>query len=414
MKVLVVHNRYRSVQPSGENAVVDEETGLLLEQGCRVERLEVESDEIEKWPFYRKALLPAGVVWSRRGARLVEQAIRSARPDVVHFHNTFPVLSPAALHAAKRTGVPVVMTLHNFRPLCAAGTFLRGNDVCEDCLHSRIPAAAVRHACYRNSRAASVPVAAMIAVHRQLGTWVDSVDRIIVPSHFARSKYVGAGWPAEKLVVKYNTATDPSRARTGAGTGFVAISRLSREKGLDTLVDAWRLAFPDGEETLTIVGSGEEDEALRSRASGSVGISFAGGLPREEAMAILASARALVIPSRWYEVFPRIVVEAYSLSVPVVASRIGSLSEVVQDGETGILFDPGHAESLAASLRSLSTSPELSRRLGARARERYEVLFAPLPTMEVLLATYRDALASSMRDAATLRPHSVTVSRGRT
>ncbi|MGH3076057.1 MAG: glycosyltransferase, partial [Gaiellales bacterium] len=158
MRVLVVHNRYRSAQPSGENAVVEEETALLREAGAVVELLSVESDDIAGWPAAKRLTLPARVVWSRDGARAVRRAIAGFRPDVVHAHNTFPLLSPAALRAAHGTGVRVVQTLHNFRPLCPAATFLRDGRVCEDCL-GRVPIPAVVHGCYRSSRAATLPIA---------------------------------------------------------------------------------------------------------------------------------------------------------------------------------------------------------------------------------------------------------------
>ena len=214
MRVLVVHNRYRSAQPSGENAVVEEETALLREAGAVVELLSVESDDIAGWPAAKRLTLPARVVWSRDGARTVRRAIAGFRPDVVHAHNTFPLLSPAALRAAHGTGVRVVQTLHNFRPLCPAATFLREGRVCEDCL-GRVPIPAVVHGCYRSSRVATLPIAVKNALHSAIGTWSTAVDTYITPSEFARSRYLKAGWPADRIVVKFNTAPDPGSASSG-------------------------------------------------------------------------------------------------------------------------------------------------------------------------------------------------------
>ena len=391
MKVLLVHNRYRSSQPSGENAVVDYEAGLLAEHGCDVERLEADSDEIADWSALRRVTLPARVVWSRDGAGAVRDAVSRFRPDVVHFHNTFPLFSPAAIRAAKSAGAPVVMTFHNFRPLCAAGAFIRDGQVCEDCLHRRAPVAALRYGCYRGSRTASVPLVAMSAVHRALGTWTDCVDVILFPSDFARQKYVAAGWPAHKCIVKYNTAPDAGRTREGAGDGFVVVSRLSEEKGVDVLIDAWRDAFPSGGARLSIIGSGEDGEELQRRAAGLEGVEFLGRLPHAEALAHIATARAVVVPSRCNEVFGRVVAEAYSVGVPVIASRVGALAEIVVDERTGLHVEPGSRASVAQALQRLDADPAEAETFGHAARRAYDERYGPEATMAVLVDAYSRA-----------------------
>ncbi len=401
MRVLVVHNRYRSAQPSGENAVVEEETALLRRAGAVVELLTVESDDIAHWPAAKRLTLPARVVWSREGARTVRRAIAGFRPDVVHAHNTFPLLSPAALRAAHSSGVRVVQTLHNFRPLCPAATFLRDGRVCEDCL-GRVPVPAVVHGCYRSSRVATLPIAVKDAVHSAIGTWSNAVDTYITPSEFARSRYVKAGWPAERIVVKYNTAPDPGPPRPPYDGGFLCLSRLYPEKGVDVLLDAWAQAFPDGGQRLRIVGSGDLEAEIRSCAAGLPGVELTGQVPRERGLEILAGARALVVPSRWYEVFPRIVAEAYSLGVPVIASRIGSLGEIVTDGETGLHAEAGDAADLARALRALAGDRELAEQLGAGARREYERSLSPRATTGRLLEIYSGRTGAEPTAAAPL------------
>ncbi len=398
MRVLIVHNRYRSAQPSGENAVVDEETRLLRERGVEVEQLTVESDEIANWSRLRQATLPARVVWSPHGSGLVRDAIDRHQPDLVHFHNTFPLLSPASLWAARRSGRAVVKTLHNFRPLCPAGMLFREGRVCEECL-GRAPLPAVRHGCYRDSRAATLPLVALDGLHGAAGTWRRCVDTFITPSEFTRQKYAQAGWPEHQLVVKYNTAEDQPVRRAGAGEGFVCLARLGAEKGVEVLIEAWRQAFPDGRQRLSVIGSGELEADLRRQAQGVPGIEFCGQLSRDAALDRVRQSRAVVIPSVWYEVFPRTVVEAYSLGVPVIASRLGSLQEVVRDGITGVLFDPGSAADLAAVLTAVATRDELSARLGAQARGHYEALLSPDVTTDRLLQIYQ-AAALARRGAA--------------
>ena len=401
MRVLVVHNRYRSAQPSGENAVVEEETALLRDAGAVVELLTVESDDIAGWPAIKRLTLPARVVWSREGARTVRCAIAGFRPDVVHAHNTFPLLSPAALRAAHGAGVRVVQTLHNFRPLCPAATFLRDGRVCEDCL-GRIPVPAVVHGCYRSSRVATLPIAVKDAVHSAIGTWSSAVDTYITPSDFARSRYVKAGWPDERIVVKYNTAPDPGTPAPAYDGGFLCLSRLYPEKGVDVLLDAWAQAFPDGGQRLRIVGSGDLEAEIRRRAAGLPGVELTGQVPRERGLEILAGARALVVPSRWYEVFPRIVAEAYALGVPVIASRLGSLGEIVVDGETGLHAEPGDAADLARALRALAEERELAERLGAGARRRYERSLSPGATTDRLLEIYSGRIGAEPTAATQL------------
>jgi glycosyltransferase involved in cell wall biosynthesis len=391
MRVLVVHNRYRGDRPSGENVLADIEARLLEEHGCRVERLVVSSDDISDWPMARKALLPARVVWSLEGYRITADAIQSFRPDVVHVHNTFPLLSPSALWAGKGSAVPVILTLHNFRPICAAGGFVRNGRICEECL-GRLPVPAIRHGCYRASRAATFPLALMSAVHDLAGTWTRCVDTLVVPSEFARGMYLRAGWPPTKLTVKYHSVPEPGLRRRGPGSGFVCLARLDTDKGVDVLLRAWSEAFPHGEERLLVLGSGTSEAALRRAAHARQGIEFHGHVERSRALQLLAGARALVVPTRSYETFGLTLIESYSLGVPVIASRIGALREIVEVGRTGFLVAPDHPGELASALASVAASPDLSIRLGQGARSAYEARFHPDRTTESLLAIYRRAV----------------------
>jgi glycosyltransferase involved in cell wall biosynthesis len=226
------------------------------------------------------------------------------------------------------------------------------------------------------------------ALHNAIGTWSTAVDTYITPSGFARSRYVKAGWPGERIVVKYNTAPDPGARRPRRDGGFVCLSRMAPEKGVDVLLDAWAQAFPIGGERLRIVGSGDLDAELRARAATLHGVEFTGQLPRDRGLEILAGARALVVPSRWYEVFPRIVAEAYALGIPVIASRLGSLEEIVADGETGLHVEAGDPADLARALRALAGDAAPAERLGDGARREYERSLSPAATTDRLLEIY--------------------------
>lgn len=396
LHVLVVHGRYRSAGPSGENEVVDDETKLLRESGCRVDQLELQSDDISAWPGWKKATLPGRVVWSPSGQRALAQALDRLRPDIVHIHNTFPLFSPAVFWTAHRRGVAVVHTLHNFRPFCPAGTFLRDGKACEECF-GRLPLPAVRYGCYRDSRVATLPVATMIGLHGSLRTWQRNVDRFIVVSQYERSKYILAGWPQERIRVKYNTVYEPAlptRHEDGGGA-FLCMSRIVPEKGTDVLLEGWRRAFPDGAPPLRLTASGDSAAELRERYGHLPGVTFLGHVERSVLLDELVNARAVIVPSRCYEGFPRVVAEAYAAGVPVIASRVGSLTELVEEGVTGLQVEAGDPDDMARALRALASSEELRVRLGAGARTRFERLYSAEVTMRGLVGVYREAMTSA-------------------
>jgi glycosyltransferase involved in cell wall biosynthesis len=392
LRVLVVHHRYRSAQPSGENQVVDDEVGLLRDYGAEVEQLELRGDDIEGFSPLKKAMLPFRVVWSREGQALLENATRRFRPDVIHVHNTFPLFSPAIFYTAAKSGAGVVYTLHNFRPLCPAGTFLRDGKPCELCL-GRLPVPAVRYACYRDSRLATLPVAVMDGVHAKLRTWQRRVDRIIVLSGYERDKYVEAGWPGSKIRIKYNTIRERALPPRQPGRHFLSMSRLVPEKGVDVLLEGWKRAFPSGGPPLHLTASGDAFDELYGRYGELPDVSFLGQVERSVLYDELVSARAVIVPSRCYEGFPRVVAEAYAVGVPIVASRTGSLTELVEEGVTGLQTTVGDPDDMARALRLLADD-ELAARLGRGARERYERMYSAEVTMQVLFGIYREAMAA--------------------
>jgi glycosyltransferase involved in cell wall biosynthesis len=344
-------------------------------------------------------MLPARVVWSREGPRVQQRAVQRFKPNVIHIHNTFPLFSPAAFWKARASGIAIVHTLHNFRPFCPAATFLRDGHSCEDCL-GRFPWPAIRYGCYRESRVATVPVALMDGLHGRLGTWSKCVDRFIVLSGYERDKYVAAGWPEEKFRIKFNTVWETSVRPRRPGPAFLCMSRLSPEKGVEVLLEGWRRAFPDGDPPVRLTAGGPLGPQLQAEYGTLPGVTFLGHVERETLMDELSQARAVVIPSRCYEGFPRVVVEAYAASVPLVASRFGSLTELVEDGVTGLHVEMGNPDDMARALRRLAESDELTAKLGLGARERYERLYSPEVTMSQLLGIYREAIAVKASSAS--------------
>jgi len=274
------------------------------------------------------------------------------------------------------------MTLHNFRLMCLPATLLRKGKVCEDCL-GRLPWRGVVHRCYRGSAAASASLACSIGVHRALGTF-ERVDLYLAVSEFVRAKHIEMGVPPERVVTKSNFAWS-TRRREGPGDYFVFAGRLSSEKGVWTLLAAWHdLTLP-----LVIVGDGPDTDALQASAPKSV--LFRGMLPPDQIPELLSRARALIVPSLWYEGAPRIVLEAFAAGVPVIASSIGALPELVENGASGLLFPPNDSAALGAAVTRLADDGE-SERLGEGAWRLWRERFTPDHGLKGLEASYRHAL----------------------
>jgi glycosyltransferase involved in cell wall biosynthesis len=386
MRILVVHNRYRSAHPSGENTAVDDTVELLRAAGATVHTAMITSDGIAGRTPLGLVGSAARVTWSPAGARFMAAAIETSRPDVIHVHNTFPLLSSSVLWTARKQRVPVVYTLHNFRWLCANGLLLRNGRPCTDCV-GHLGVAGVVHRCYRHSAAATTPVVAANMVHRGLRTLRSCVDRFIAPSAFLKEMYLAAGWPASRITVSRNVCADPG-LRAGPRDGIVCVSRLTAEKGVHDLIEAWVRYLSDRDTVLTIVGDGPERPRLERLARGCRNVRFTGLVSGATVADHLASSIALVVPSRCYEVSPRVVAEAYAAGTPVVAPQLGGLAELVVDGRTGLSTVPGSATSLARAIGEMIALPGLAQSLGAGARAFFEAEFAPATTVAGLLGIY--------------------------
>lgn len=375
MRVLIAHSRYRTGTSSGENRVVGDERTLLAQAGHAVSSFE------PTLVGGRTLRAATQTVWSRPAASALRRAAQVERPDVVHFHNLFPNISPAALRAASDMGVPTVMTLHNFRLSCLAATLLRDGATCEDCL-GRPPWRGVVHGCYRSSRAASAVLAGSLTLHRAIGSF-DRVTLFAAVSCFVRDKLVEGGLDAQRVRVRRNFSW-PMPRRSGPGSSFLVVGRLSAEKGIDTLLRAW-----NGQGRLVVAGDGPERERLTALAP--TGVEFLGAVEPAAVPALLADARALLFPSRCYEGSPRAIVEAMAAGVPVIASDLGGLPEHVEDGHNGLLVAPDDIDGWAAAIERLGDD-DVSLELGTGAYERWQQEFSPEIALESLLAIYREAI----------------------
>jgi len=388
MKVVIAHNRYVSTQPSGENTVVDTESRLLTEAGVEVVDFQRSSDEIPTLPRGEKLLLPISPMYARRAQRELTALLRAHRPDVLHLHNPYPLLSPWVIRTAHAHGVPVVQTVHNFRHVCVSGVYFRDGHECRDCLGRRFALPAIRHSCYRGSRAQSVIMATTLAAHR--GTW-RSVERFLPISPVIAEHLQAYGIPADRITVKPNAVPDPGR-HDQTGEGFVYVGRLVPEKGVTLLLDAWR-RYPDGAlGTLRIIGDGPLRDLVATVAAERTDVTFLGQLPSEGVRAAMRESAAVVMPSTWNEPYGLVAVEALANARPVVVTRCGFLPYLVGDGKAGWVTEPT-VEALADALgRAYKEAPTLT----AAARERYETAFTPRVVIDQLIGIYREVSAAGV------------------
>lgn len=378
-RVLLVHNAYQHA--GGEDSVFADEAALLKRKGHDI--FEMRRDNHELGDMGR-ASLAMQTVWSARTHRETLDVLERYQPQVVHVHNTLPLISPSLYWACARAGVPVVQTLHNFRLACPQAMFLREGRVCESCI-GRLPLPALRHGCYRDSRVQTAVVVGMLALHRGLGTWRNKVTRYIALNEFCRAKFVQAGLPARRVVVKPNFADIDRDLDPGPRAGFLFVGRLSPEKGIGVLAEAWGTC-PGL--SLRVAGTGAGGATLEPCA----GVTMLGSLAQPQVQREMRGAVALVLPSLWYENFPRTLVEAFGAGLPVIASRMGAMAELVEPGVTGLLFEPGDAQELGAVLRWAAEHPALMATMGANARARYESLYTADINYKRLMEIYRAAI----------------------
>jgi glycosyltransferase involved in cell wall biosynthesis len=398
VRVLLVHNRYRSAAPSGENRVVDTEQAALAAAGHEVELFGRSSDDIEGWSRAKKAALPARVVWSRETRRDLAAAIAGFGPDVVHVHNTFPLLSSAVLYACRAARVPVVATIHNYKLACASGDFFRQGAVCHDCA-SGLPVKGALRGCYRNSRAATAPVALAMTAHRP--AWRSMVSAYIFISAAQRDLLAGLSLPPDRVFVRHNLIPRRPAAQAAREPIVVYAGRLDEAKGARLLMAGWdqyRAAARGGEAGLRLViaGAGPLEPEVAAWAATRPSVELAGQLDRDQCSGLMARARGVLLPSAWEETFGLVVVEAMAVGTPPIASGHGSFTELISPGVDGVLFDPGDPADLGRVISDLEAAPDQFEKYGAQARLTYEQRFDPERSMAHLLEIYRYAMEHSV------------------
>ena len=391
MKILLVHNSYQ--QPGGEDIVFDQERRMLERAGHTVIAYRRSNSEVAAFSGLRQLKLIERTVWATDTRQQFSRLLDQEKPNLVHVHNTFVMVSPSIFSVCQEAHVPVIQTLHNYRLYCPAANFFRDGHVCEECVeHSLLRG--IAYGCYRKSRAATAVVSFMLAVHRQRQTWNQDVNCYIALTEFARNKFLEAGLSKDKVFVKPNFVyPDPCARATNESNYGLFVGRLSPKERVSTILAAWRrlskLGIP-----LVIIGGGPERaelerEALNQNLST---VTFQGQLTREQTLAAMHQARFLVFSSEWYENFPVTIAESFACGVPVICSRLGAMQEIVEDGRNGLHFTPGNAEDLAEKVNWAWDHPEQMQSMGKEARQEFEAKYTAEKNYPLLMEIYQRAI----------------------
>ncbi|GAB3783995.1 glycosyltransferase [Spirosoma horti] len=391
MRILLIHNTYKLA--GGEDAIVKQEQELLHQKGHTVELLLFNNDTIGESILSRFQLIYQTFHNSTSVLR-VKEVINTFQPDVVHVHNLFYVASPAILTAIRELKVPVVMTLHNYRLLCA-GTYLmrEGAIPCEECVNKIIPLSGIRHSCHRNSRLQSAQLTMTTSWHKLAGTW-QHVDRYIALTEFARSRFLNSSLQlrSDQVVVKPNAISDMGYADSKSrGENFLFVGRLTTEKGIEVLLESLK-HYPY---KITLIGEGPLRKKVEEAAATMPTIQYLGPCSRDVIAEELKRCKALVVPSLWYEGLPTTILEAYSTGTPVLCSDQLNLNEIVKDRQTGFLFPVGNGKALAELISKIDQQQLLMDGLHQCARAFYERYYTPQQSYERLLSIYEEVVERS-------------------
>jgi glycosyltransferase involved in cell wall biosynthesis len=384
LRIVVVHNFYQ--QSGGEDGCVAAEINMMRAHGHDVVPYTVSNDLVDGMS---PLALASRTIWSGQDYGKLRTLFREAKPHLVHFHNTFPLVSPGAYYAARKEGIPVVQTLHNHRLLCCNAVFFRDGKMCQDCLGSFVPWRGVVRSCYRGSRPASAAVAAMIGTHKAIGTWRNAVDVYIALSEASRTKFIIGGLPPDRVIVKPNFVYPDPGGGAGGGGYCLFVGRISAEKGILTLLSSWQHR---GLPPLKIVGTGPMAPAVEAAAASTGNIELLGQCSQSKVYDLLGRAEFLIVPSECFETFGRVVAEAFAKGTPVVAANIGGLSEIVSNGENGVLIEPGDEDALTKQAQSLFANPARLQLMRKRARAAFEQNYTAETNHTRLMSIYDQVL----------------------
>lgn len=392
-RVLIVHNYYQI--PGGEDTVVSNERKMLEDNGHDVFMYSRHNDEIKKKGIIGKLLLPFETIYSLKTTRDIKKIVKEKKIDIVHIHNTFPLISPSIYSVSKKAGVKVVQTVHNFRLLCPAATFARDNKICEDCVNKGL-LNSIKHNCYRNSKLQTIIAASMLKFNRIIGSY-KKVDAYIALTEFNKEK-LSSLIPKEKIFVKPNFCEKPSIPIVPIEEReyFMFLGRLDKLKGIDLLVEAWKdIKY----EELLVVGTGPEEEYLKSfiKENNMKNVKLVGFKKKDEAMKLLSKAKALIVPSQWYEGFPMTIVESFSIGVTVIAGDIGNIGTIIKSNVNGIIYKYNEYSDLSEVINKVKNDYNILKKLSKTAKNEFILKYSNNINYELLISIYRKSIDKDVK-----------------
>ncbi|WP_228016061.1 glycosyltransferase [Synechocystis salina] len=390
----MLHNRYQYV--GGEDVSTQTEIAILRQFWHQVTYLEEHNDRIKQFSSLDKIRLFLSTAWNHQEAKSLGSQLQTLRPDLLHVQNFFPLFSPSVHKAAKSLDIPTIQHLRNFRLGCLNGYLYRNNDICESCIGHN-PWRGVAYRCYRNSLPSSLAVWNMITYSRWRCTWQNDVDAFITPSQFAANKLIEIGIPDDRLYIKPNITADPLPNQQilppPQRPTFLFIGRLSPEKGAMTLIKAWeKLKQPEWH--LNILGGGPQKPELEGFADNYAlsNIRFLGYQSQKKVVEAINNATVIVVPSQWYEIFGRVVIEAFACGRPVIVSNLGALPEIVDEGKTGFIVPATNINAWTELLEWCSENPSILIKMGQKARQVYSQKYTPEINYQQLMSIYHQVL----------------------
>ena len=383
MKVLIVHNFYKI--RAGEFSVLKNEIKLLKDNGNEVITFYKDNKNIKS--FFSKIIHFLRIVYSRNIFNEFDNYLKQNKPDVIHVHNFFPIMTPAIFFAAKKNNIPIIHTLHNYRLICPTSTLMHNNRIYEKSIING-PFSTIIDKVYRNSYLGTFALARMISYHKKYNTWDNQVDKFIALTNFSKSKFVEANFLSHKIEIKSNFVFDMYDPDSDKKEYALFIGRISEEKGIRYLIKAWEKI----DYKLIIAGTGPLENFIRSRLNEN--IIFLGKQNKEEIRNLMNAASFLIIPSIWYEGFPMVILEAYSAGLPVLGSRIGSIEEVVLDDITGLHFESNNSRDIVKKVNRIIKNRELLKKLSKNARKEYLEKYTPTKNYDILKNIYNSVIHS--------------------
>ncbi|HET9744725.1 MAG TPA: glycosyltransferase family 4 protein [Chitinophagaceae bacterium] len=389
MRILFIHNRYKRY--GGEDMAVESETSVLADKGHEVKTIFFDNNPIRGFGARVKAAFSS--IYNFSSVRKVAGTIKEFDPDIIHIHNMFFIASPSVIYVASRYKVPVVMTLHNYRLICANALLLRDSKPCELCVNKKFPTSGIRYKCYRDSAIESGLVTTITGLHKVIGTWKNKVTAYITLNEFSRSKFLYSSLrlPPEKIITKPNFVADPGDGHEQREEFFLFAGRITREKGAHILTRAFA-NMPD--QKIKIVGDGPEKKLLEQEFKHYPNISFMGHLDTQQVKDYMKRCRAFICPSIWYEGTPLTVIEAFASGTPVIASRLGVLCESITDGHNGFHFTAGDAVDLEKKIEIFLRETANGKMLYNNARQTYLEKYHPEIHYRAILKIYENAIAN--------------------